>query len=243
MTEERNDVAPFEEPSKTELRARCEIAIDAAGYELVTTLVAIDPPPELEIRGRLKGDMQSVDGEGVRYCYFLRPNRSDVLPKWLVNFAAVAHQIGDVRMYVVVREYTPAFEKACRNAGAGLLVITDDNEFGHVVDFASTLPTPLEAAYKGRLAALRRDLEAKLHMQTNTLTDRMQKIGDLTRDMDTETADKYIRNVERQYKIWVDWGDAASRMLDVAAVNPAEQTLDAIAAEIEAGPILDPDAE
>src|SRR4051812_24700760 len=99
---------PFEEPAKIEMRAACEVAIDQAGHQIVEKRVALaveDPGVE----GRLKGDMQSLDSEGHRYCYYLRPRTGEALPEWLAKLASAAHGVPDIKLYIVVRDASPTF--------------------------------------------------------------------------------------------------------------------------------------
>jgi hypothetical protein len=231
--------APFEDPAKTEMRARCEIAIDQSGYDLVDTPSAVELPVNVVLSGRLKGDLQSLDGDGARYCYYLRPGAGDTLPKWLANLAGAAHQLAAVKLYVVVDHASPGFEKACKAAGAGLVVINEANEFVHILDFASTLPEAIDKAFEDRVNELRRKLEAKFDLNQTTLKARFEQIGDLTRGMDDELADKYSDSVERQYGIWTAWSEAMSSRLDSAYAAREVGALDDIESEIATGPLLD----
>ncbi|MCZ7589943.1 MAG: hypothetical protein M5U27_14015 [Gaiella sp.] len=232
---------PFEEPAKTEMRASCEIAIDQAGHERVEKPLTVDLPTGSSLRGRLKGDLQSLDGEGSRYCYYLRPRAGDALPEWLANLAMAAHELADIKVYVVVNEATPLFERSCKAAGAGLLLINDDNEFERVLDFDTTLPEMLEADLKSKIDGARRALEAKLDLNRNDLRGRFERVGELTRGMDPAVADKYQENVERQYKIWTEWGDRTSARLDAALAARDLHDLEVIAQVIDEGPVLDED--
>jgi hypothetical protein len=232
---------PFEEPAKVDMRADCSIAIDQAGHQLVESVVSIDIPDETKLRGRLKGDLQSLDGEGNRYCYYIRPRSGDTLPEWLANLATAAHSVAGVKLYVVVESASPAFEKACKAAGAGLLVVNDDKEFEMVLEFDSTLPEAIEEVFKENIARVRRSLEAKTDLRLGELQGRFEKIGELTQGMDPDVADQYINNVERQYKIWSEWGDQTSAHLDAVLAHRDAEELEALVHEIERGPVLDDD--
>jgi hypothetical protein len=234
---------PFEEPAKTEMRAGCEIAIDQAGHELVTKLVRIEIAGSSQIQGRLKGDLQSLDGEGVRYVYYLRPRASDTLPEWLANLATAAHEVADVKLYVVVDEASPTFERACKAAGAGLLVLTEDREFQIVLDFNETLPEVLEEAFRGRIEEARRNLESKVDLHQTDLKARFEQIGQLTRGMAGEVADRYSESVERQYGIWTEWGDRMSAALDASLAERSNTRLAETETQIDAGPVLDEDVD
>lgn len=230
--------APFEDPAKTEMRARCEIAIDQSGFE-ITDVVSV--PVSGSINGGLKGDLQSLDVDGNRYCYYLRPQPSETLPKWLVNLAREAHEIQGVKLYIVAEEPSSAFQKACKVAGAGLLALTSANEVEHILDFDSTLPAAVDEAFRKELDALRRKLETKVHLQTDELKNRFSSVVDLTRGMTTELADKYKENVERQFKTWTEWGEAVAVKLDDAFAQRRQEALAEIDEEIQQGPVLDED--
>jgi hypothetical protein len=234
---------PFEEPAKTEMRASCEVAIDQAGHELVATLVRVDLPDNTSILGRLKGDLQSLDGEGDRYIYFLRPRAADTLPEWLAKLATAAHEIPGVKLYIVVDEATPSFERACRAAGAGLLLLTEDREFEVILDFDQTLPEAIEEAFRTRVEAARRSLDQKLDLHQNDLKARFEQIGQLTQGMASDVADKYSDNVERQYTIWTEWGHSVSAAIDAAFAERSTTKIAEIEAQIEAGPVLDEDVD
>jgi hypothetical protein len=238
-------VVPFEEPAKVEMRAGCEVAIDQAGFELIDPPDAIAVPEDvsqrLALQGRPKGDLQSADGEGSRTCYYLRPRAEDALPEWLAKLATAAHSLSGVKLYVVVLEASPTFEKSCKTAGAGLLVLTEDREFNVVLDFDSTLPEALDVELKAAISAARRDLETKRDLNLKELEGRFERTGELTQGMAPDVADRYTKGVERLYKIWVEWSDGLSTQLDIVLADRDLSALDHIKEEIERGPTLDDD--
>jgi hypothetical protein len=236
---------PFEEPAKVEMRIGCEVAIDQAGFEPINPPDAIAVPEEiaakLAVEGRLKGDLQSADGEGARTCYYLRPRAEDALPEWLAKLASAAHSVSGVKLYVVVLEASPTFEKSCKIAGAGLLVLTEDREFNVILDFDSTLPAALDSELKEAITAARRDLEAKRDLRLKELQGRFEKVGELTQGMATDVADPYITGVERLYRIWVEWSDGLSAQLDAVLADRDLGALERLKEEIERGPTFDDD--
>lgn len=233
---------PFEEPVKTEMRARSEIAVDQAGFELVAN-VRIALPADSGLRGTIKGDLQSLDAEGNRFCYYLRPHPADALPKWLANLATAAHSVPGIKLYVVAQDPSPAFERACRVAGAGLLLLTADNDFEHVLDFDTTLPEVIDKAFAERLNELRRRLEVKVHLRRDELEARFRNVAELTRGMSTQVADEYSEGIERQFTAWSEWGDGMARRLDQALAQRRPEMLDELERDIENGPVLDDDVE
>ena len=231
--------SPFEDPTKTDMRGRCEIAIDQSGHEIVTNPVKVVLRPDCEIRGGLRGDLQSTDGEGIRYCYYLRPGAADALPKWLANLAAETHRIGGTKLYVVAYEVSVAFERSCKAAGAGLLLLTNEDAFEHRLDFDTTLPEVLETEFKANIDRLRREMESKLKLNQERLVARFNEIGDLTREMPEEVVDKYEGSVEREYRIWTSWSEGISAGLDIAFATRSSADLEAIARLIDDGPEFD----
>jgi hypothetical protein len=236
---------PFEEPAKIEMRAGCEVAIDQAGFQLIDPPDAVEVPDDVAnrfaLQGRPKGDLQSADAEGTRICYYLRPRAEDALPEWLAKLATAAHSVSGVKLYVVVPSASPTFEKSCKVAGAGLLVLTEDREFSVILDFDTTLPEALDAQLKDSITTVRRDLEAKRDLKLKELQGRFERVGELTQGMAPEVADPYVTGVERLYKIWVEWSDDLSTQLDAALAERDLSALARITDEIERGPTLDDD--
>src|SRR5262249_2613040 len=150
---------------------------------------------------------------------YLRPRAQDALPEWLAKLATAAHSIPGVKVYVVVLEASPTFEKACKIAGAGLLVLTEDREFNVILDFDSTLPEAPDAELKEAITVARRDLEAKRDLNLKELQGRFERVGELTQGMPPDVADPYITGVERVYKLWVEWSDGLSTQLDAVLAD------------------------
>jgi hypothetical protein len=207
--------SPFEDPRKADMRARAGIAIDAAGYELVSTPVTYQLPPGL--RGSIKGDLQSLNGEQVRQAYYLRPEGNKPVPQWLVNLAKVARDIEDLKLFVVVTEVSSVLEKSCRASGVGLLRLTDDDTFDLVVDPSDTDPVAIAAALDTEIKTLRRRMEVKLDLNKGTLEQNYGRVNELTTGMPPSTRDQYIVSVEQAASRWDEWGTRISEMLDEAA--------------------------
>lgn len=230
--------APFEDPEKTALRARCEIAIDQAGFALV------DPPETVQVpslRGGVKGDLQSLDAGDIRYCYYLRPSGVVSLPQWLANLATATHQIDNVKLYIVAELETPELEKACRAAGAGLLTLTADNTFTHVIDFDAVSPPVADSVLDDKVSDVRRALERKLELNKDILKDRLAHVVQLTKGMPARKEERYAEKVEGQYAQWEDWGVRVSERLDAAYAARDADAVEAIRADVEAGPLIEDD--
>lgn len=223
----------FEDPRKTEMRARAEIAIDAAGYELVAEPVTYALGGGLN--GSLKGDLQSLDGNEVRYAYYLRPDPRKAVPQWLVNLARAAGDHGEVRMFLVVTERHGTLERSCRSARVGLLLLTADNTFDMLVDPDENAAEEQAAEISRKAREARRRMETKLQLNTRSIGDNYAKVNEITTGMPTELRDKYIDNVEHSATLWDEWGQRVSTMLDEAAANGDEVILTAAERLIEQG--------
>ena len=231
----------FEDPAKTEMVSRCETAIDLSGYELVAHPVRVPLPSTSRLQGVLKGDIQSLDSEGSLYCYYVRPNELRVLPTWLANLAEVCHEIPDTKLYVVVPETNARFERSCRAAGAGLLLLSDDNEFEHVLNFDAILPDAKDEAFAKEIQKLRSELISKLNLHLGELQNRFERIGELTAGMSDERASSYRRGVEQLHRQWSDWGDDIGIWLDHVLSERDVARLPDLREAIESGPLHDDD--
>ena len=221
--------------------SRCETAIDLAGYELVHPLVSVPLPSTSELQGVLRGDLQSLDSQGSLYCYYVRPSELKVLPTWLANLAELCHAIPDTKFYIVVPESNPGFERSCRVAGAGLLLLPDDNVFKHVLNFDSLVPDVREEMFAAQIRALRSELMSKRDLKVAELQKRFERIGDLTAGMSENLASSYRRGVERLHRQWSEWGDDIGVELDRVLAERDVARLPGLREAIESGPLLDED--
>jgi hypothetical protein len=230
---------PFEDPRKAELRARCEVAIDASGYELVANLASF--PFIGELQGAIKGDLQSIDGESIRYVYYLRPSGNKALPQWLISAAQSGREYPEIRLFVVAENIGDALEKSCRTQGMGLLKVTSDNTFEMVVDPAEREEEQRAAEFAERVTEARREMERKLQLKTKALTDDYGTVTALTERMPSKTRDQYIEDVEEVVARWEEWGREISEKLDAASALNSETSLQAALEMIDAG-IDEPDS-
>ncbi len=234
---------PFEDPRKTEMRGRCEVAIDHASHESVDDVVSIGLPVESGLNGAIRGDLQSLDGEGVRYAYYLRPESNRPLPQWLGNLARATHQMDGVRLYVVVSDVSAVMERSCRAAGAGLLRLTAENIFEHIVDPSEFDPSKLRAEFRNRVSDLRRRLETKLDLNLRSIEQRFARVDELTQGMSSEIRDKYIAECEEADYRWRGWGEDMSTRLDEALEAQDDDELKAIERELVRGAAEDEDED
>lgn len=218
---------------------RCKMAIDLAGHEIVESPAKVQLPDTCDLNGVLKGDLQSLDGAGVRYCYFVRTTELPVLPTWIANYAEVCHQIRDTKLYVVVPRSNPSFERSCKAAGAGLLLLTEENEFQHVLDFDTTLPEALDKAFVDEIRKLRSALVSKLELELGKLQTRFERISELTAGMRDELVSAYSEGVEKLHRLWSVWGHDLNVELDRVLAERDTAKLSELQEAIDSGPLLD----
>jgi len=229
---------PFEDPRKTEMRGRCEVAIDVAGHDLAE-IISIRPPEAAAIHGSIKGDLQSVDGDGLRYCYYLRPGKPGALPQWIASIASAAQEVSGCEVYVVVEEISPEMIESSRSAGAGLLLLTEDDAFDWLVDPSDWSPDAERAIFIAEVKEVRRLLEARLSLNMNAIQDNFSKVQQLTQGFSPQKRDEYVSDLEQARVMWSSWSDDLSARLDAVAASRNKGELELIKSAIEAGPLPD----
>lgn len=222
------------------MRSATEVALDQAGYTLASTLTKVPLPAPLQ--GVLRGDLQSLDGEDRRTFYYLRSTTENALPQWLANIARASHDLRAGDMYIVVRDYSGPFKQSCIDAGAGLLLLTEESTFEIVLAWTDMSPRNLSAEVQEEVAKLRRSMEQKLKLLTDEVASRHQQITRLVADMESTAAGSYLKRIEAEYKATDDWGFEISTMLDGVSVENASTLLPSISALVDEGPSL-PDDE
>lgn len=223
----------FEDPRKTDMRARAEIAVDDAGHELVQSPVSF--PLGGGLRGAIRGDLQSLDGHQVRHAYYLRPEAKRPVPQWLINVAKDARTRENLVVHAVVVEVTDQIVKSCRAGRVGLLLLREENTFEQIVDPSAEDSEEIAAQLRDRIKTARRRMENKLNLNRSDIEERFSKVNELTRGMDHEVRDRYIESVERAGTSLDEWGTRVSTMLDEAAGNGDETLIESAEALIEAG--------
>lgn len=234
--------APYESPAKTEMRTRCEVAVDQAGHQLVTAPRAVDLPGA-SIQGRLRGDLQSLDDEGVLYCYYVRPVVDDLLPQWLVDFGQHVRRAAETKLIVVYYEASAELEQSCIAAGVGLVVLTEDNRFEQIVNFDDVQPESVAKEIAERVKELRRELDRKLDVQRTSLTSRIADVNELTQGMTEEMIANFLSNLETRLKRVDDWAYDVSKRLDGLAADFTETDFEHVKAAIESGSQSDGEPE
>jgi hypothetical protein len=234
---------PFEDPRKQDLEGRVRIALDAAGYSVADDIVAIELPLEAGLRGKLRGDIQTI-GERSRSAFFVRPDSTKAVPQWIANLARAAHDVDDTRVYIVVEEVTGLIEQSCKACGAGLLVLksTDEYELEMVVRPEDYEPADEDASFRAEIRSLRRRLESKLKLNLEAATSDFLKVRELTVEVAAEIREEYLSAVEDSDARWREWGDRISARLDEALSTKDRAELEAIGRLIERGIDEDEDA-
>jgi hypothetical protein len=229
-------VSVYEEPAKKDLRELCSVAIDAAGFDLIDPPEPIDLPAGSDIRGKLQGDLQSVDSNGIRTVYYVRPRSGSTLPTWLGKLAMASHDIDNVEFYTVVKDFSPSFQSSCEDFGSGLLRVGEDGELERLLDYAETEPASIGAAIATRVRKLRRQMESRLELERPILEENYRSVVMITASMPTEKVDEYRAVVEAKYTALDNWGDTISTRLDSALTGATELDLQALEQDIMDGP-------
>ena len=225
---------PYEDPLKIKMRERCEIAIDAAGYQL-RDVAPIPYPPGSTLKGSVVGDLQAVDADNVVHVYYLRPAASKPLPQWLGNIALAVRRIERVKMYVIVETVSAVLERTCRASGAGLLCLDDNGRFEIVVDVGDAEDAAVREQVRAAVTALRRKLEIKLDLNVDQKKTSFASVVRATSGMSESKRDGYVKDVERQLERWRDWGQDMSARLDEAAASGSMDDVSALETLVDQG--------
>lgn len=227
----------FEDPRKKELRVRAEAAIEAAGHELLAAPVPIDYPDGTSLKGRIRGDIQSLDGAGIRHVYFVRPDSERPLPEWIRSTVLASHSLDGVVVHVVVDSVSEIIEDGARSCGAGLLVATEDVTLEQRLEPTEPDPDAARAAIIDRAKDLRRRLSSKTNLNLTANQQRFSEVKQLTDGMPSSTRDKYVDGIEQTDRMWRQWSERLSSDLDRAVTEVDGDALDLIESSINAGPL------
>jgi hypothetical protein len=228
--------APYEDPAKTRMRVAAEVAIDQAGFTLVEEPIRIPLPSDSKIQGSLLGDLQSLDADDVRTFYYLRPVIDTAVPKWIGNLARASHASEAGHVYVVVNDYVDSLVDSCREAGAGLLRLTEDGVFEIVLDYTETSPRTLGEALEAKITELRRGLELKVEMIRVDIEARHGQSAAIIAGMEGDVADRYKNQFDAEYRNLDDWGSEMSKRLDALASRSTTGEVAEVESLLSAGP-------
>lgn len=227
---------PYEDPKKTELRERCEQALDAAGFDVLPSLQSIPFPVGFDLKGFILGDIQCTDSQNERHVYAVRPTTEGPIPQWLVNWARASHLIPDVLVYVIVEEATEDVESSCRAAGAGLLLLHEDNRLEEILDPRELDPDERRKGFERKVTRARRELQKKIDLHQSVVEEDFTLVNRITSSMPDETRAGYIR-ATISYGMKVDeWADEISVEIDRTLVTQSDDDLAGIMRRIDAGP-------
>ncbi|MDR6201056.1 hypothetical protein QE374_002965 [Microbacterium sp. SORGH_AS428] len=226
----------YEDPTKTDMRVAAEIAIDQAGFTLVPEPVRVAVPAGLKMVGSILGDLQSLDANGRRTFYYLRSTPDLAIPKWIANLARASHAIAAGDLYIVVTEASGTFIDSCRDAGAGVLRLTEDGVFEVVLDYRATAPRSMEEAREARVTALRRNMERRVELRRVDLDARYSQAATIIAGMDEGAGDRYVSQFDAWYRANDDWGAEMSRRIDALGPRSSAADIADVEALVEAGP-------
>jgi hypothetical protein len=226
----------FEDPRKTELRERCWVALDEAGYDVEPEPDPIEIPPETGLQGQIVPDLISTNGTGHRSVYCVRTTSVKPLPQWLANWSRATNTMDRLDLYVVIEEIpSPELVKSCEAAGAGILLLRLEGI--EVVLTAGVVPEDIaRQECRKKIATLRRRLENKLHLQLEAIDANFTEASTLTAKFPDDVEDEYINRIEASGVEWRQWADDLSERLDAEAADCAEDALAAIEVALERGP-------
>jgi hypothetical protein len=227
----------FEDPSKSAMRDRCRIAVEASAYELIEELKTFPAPKKSGLFGGIRGDLQSRTQDHKRvYAYYIRPGRLKAAPKWLANIGEMSRHMTSVAVFLVVEESNQVLLESCRACGIGMLRLTNLDGFELLVEPLERKAAEASTKFQELLDSTRRALELKLDRQLNILTAQFGDLPELTRGMTEGQQNRYAQDLEREERLWREWSDQISAMLDEAVVTRKTADLEAIADLIDEGP-------
>jgi hypothetical protein len=228
--------AELEDPRKTALRTRCEEAIDAAGFTVLSDRPAAPWPNGVKLMGSLLGDVVSRDGPGNRTHYFVRVEGARPLPGWIAMATAATFGMQGVHLYVVAEGPGDSLIATCQAAGAGLARLTTANHLEVVCEYGPPSETATTEHFKTSVKAARRKLETKLRLNERRLEQSFQDSAVVTTDMSAARRDTYLEAIEEAMIVWRAWSEALSERLDALAASEDAGELRLVEEEITRGP-------
>jgi hypothetical protein len=225
----------YEDPRKSEMRERCWVALDEAGYDVEPEPEPIEIPPESGLRGRIVADLVTVNGAGDRSAYCLRTSSVKPLPQWLANWSRATKQMDRLDLYIVIEEApSPELRRSCEAAGAGILLLRLEGL--EVVLGAGAIPEDVaKEECRQRMVVLRRRLENKLHLQLEAIDANYNEARVITARFPDELEDDYINRIETSGVEWRQWAEELSERLDAMSADCDDGELDLIEQALERG--------
>jgi len=226
----------LEDPRKTALRARCEEAVDAAGFTVLSDRPTAAWPNGVKLMGSLLGDVVSRDGPGNCTHYFVRVDGARPLPGWIATATTATFAMKGVRLWVVAEDPGDSLIATCQAAGAGLARLTPANRLDVVCEYGPPTHTVSTEQFKASVKAARRKLETKLRLNEKRLEQSFQDSAVVTTEMSASKRDKYLDAIEKAMIVWREWSEALSERLDALAATEDADELALIEGEITQGP-------
>lgn len=226
----------LEDPRKTDLRERCETAVDAAGYAVQSDRPATPWPDGVGLKGTLLGDVVANDGQGNRDVYFVRVDGSKALPAWLAKATEGSFAMSDTRIIVVAEDPGDVLIATCRAAGAGLAKLTQADRLEVVAEYGPPDRSQQSKQFRAKLKEVRRKLDTKLRLNENNLEESFRDSALVTSGMPPKRRDQYLDSIENVMVDWREWGDETGERLDALAATEDLDELERIEQEIIARP-------
>lgn len=227
----------LEDPRKGQLRIRCETAVDAAGFTVLTDRPSTDWPDDIKINGALLGDVVGVDGSGNRDHYFVRVDGSKPLPDWLATATEGSFSITGTRVIVVAENPDEILVATSKSAGSGLARLTSADRLEIICDYGPPDRTVQVQQFLTRLKDVRRKLDTKLRLNEGGLDQSFRDSSAVTTDMPRVQRDEYLESIQNVMLVWREWGDGLSERLDQLAATEDAEELDRIEREVTKGPL------
>ncbi len=208
----------YEDPRKSGLRRRLLEALDRSGHDIVDPPEQFPYPPKSGLHGTLIGDAQTRAPNGVVDLYFVRSTIDKAMPGWLINSIRVGRTITATRCHVVVTETAQPFQRACKMAGAGLLLLTDDNDLVevHKPPVGDLLD---DAGCKERAKSLRAQVIQRHALNKSNLEKRYADADTITKQMSGPQRAKYLQPIENGVNRWSEWAERVGSMVDTAMLS------------------------
>jgi len=159
-----------------------------------------------------------------------------VAPKWLANLGEMSRHMNGIAVFLVVEESNQLLIDSCRASGVGMLRLNELDVLELVLEPLERQAVDASKKFQAALNDTRRALETKLDRQLNIVATQFGDLAELTQGMSDAKQSRYARDLERRERIWREWSDQLSAMLDEAAMTHKVADLQAIEELINEGP-------
>jgi hypothetical protein len=190
-----------------ELQAVAARELQASGFTVYD-----DPNPipirEEDRQGKaggaaIRGNLQTLDSNGMRCAFYLRPaGVSPLIPAWLYDLALAAYDVqDDVRVAVVVEAPASADdEREARDCGAALYEISiDDGTLVEKVPPAKPMPERTSHDFERNAQTVRQAIVSGATLLRKTIEQQYGQLGT------GEEARKSRKRLRARYEKWETW--------------------------------------